>query len=137
MKVFPAFPRRLAHRFLGDERGAATIEAVIWVPVFTFLLGMIADASLMFGAKAEVLRIVQDANRSLSVGKYFTIAEAEDFVTTRIAGISPNAVVTTTVIAGVVLTTVDMPSGDLTATGFFDGFAALTIRVQSHFLSEA
>ncbi len=133
----PSRVARSVGRFLRDRDGSATIEALIWVPVFTFLLGMIADASLMFGAKAEVLRVVQDANRSLSVGKFFTTAEAQDFVEERISEISPNATITTTVTSGVILTTVDMPSSDLTATGFFDGFAEITIRVQSHLLSEA
>lgn len=129
--------RGRAERFLRDEGGAATIEAVIWVPLFVFLFAIVADLSMMFGAKAEVLRIVQDANRSLSVGKFFTTAEAEQFVEARIGQLSPNADVTTTVNNGVILTTVDMPASDLTATGFIDGIANLTIRVRSHYLSEA
>ncbi len=128
---------RHARRFLKDDSGSATIEAVIWVPVFTILLGIVADASLMFGARAEVLRVVQDTNRGLSVGKFATSAQASAHVRSEIADISPNATVTTTVVSGVIQTVVDMPSSDLTATGFFSGFADVNVRVRAHQLSEA
>lgn len=130
------FPRVLS-RFLRGQDGSSTVESIIWIPVFVFLLGLIADTSLMFGNQAEVLRVVQDANRSLSLGRIMSTDEAETFITDRIARLSPNATVTTTVLGGVIHSVVDMPSSDLTATGFFSGFATITLRVQSYHLSEA
>jgi Flp pilus assembly protein TadG len=128
---------RTSADFLADECGAATIEAVLWMPTFAFLLALIADTSLMFGAQAEVLRIVQDANRSMSIGRIMSEDDAETFIRARIDRLSPNATVTTSVTDGVIRTVVDLPSSDLTATGFFAGYATITLRVTAYQLSEA
>lgn len=45
---------RLARR----DHGGATIETVLWLPVFALILGIVADTSLVFGSQAEALRIV-------------------------------------------------------------------------------
>lgn len=54
-------------RFKSDERGTATIESLLWFPLFFFLFILIIDASFLFYGKAQVLRIVQNENRSLAV----------------------------------------------------------------------
>lgn len=54
-------------RFKNDERGTATIESLLWFPLFFFLFILIIDASFLFYGKAQVLRIVQNENRSLAV----------------------------------------------------------------------
>ena len=65
-------PRLMAllKRFRRDERGSATIEAVPWLPLFVIFFVMIADVSLVFFRQTEVLRVVQDGNRALSVGRF-------------------------------------------------------------------
>lgn len=119
-----------------DERGSATIEAVIWVPTFALLLGLIADTSMVFGAQARALRVVQDANRALAVGHFTTTTETQDYVASALSSLSPNAEVTTTVTNGVISTVLTMPVADLAATGLVSGFDDLQVTVAAEFLSE-
>jgi Flp pilus assembly protein TadG len=107
---------RLAKHFSRNENGGATVEFVLWVPVFVFVLCLVADASLIFGGQAQVLRIVQDSNRAVSIGRFRTTDEAKAYIESRIGQITPNAEVTVTIASGIVRTVVDMPASDLTAT---------------------
>jgi Flp pilus assembly protein TadG len=134
---------RVAQRFCRRERGGVTIEAVLWMPVFVAILCLVADASLIFGRKAEVLRVVQDANRALSVGRFQSDPDrdatevTEAYVKDRINGLAPNATVDTTVTSGVIRTVVTIPSSDLTANtpiGFLD---LLTVEVAADQLMES
>jgi Flp pilus assembly protein TadG len=131
--------------FHRQEGGGVTIEAVLWMPVFVSLLCLVADASLIFGRKAEVLRVVQDANRAMSVGRFRSDGDVdatdltEAYVKGRINGFAPRATVETTYdsSSGVIRTVVTIPSSDLTANtpiGFLD---SLTIEVAAEHLSEA
>ena len=132
--------RRFAGRlgaFIAGERGSFTVEAVMWLPVFMFLFCMIADTSLIFGKQAQVMRIVQDANRALSVGRFQTDAEAEAYIAEQIAWITQDAVVTTSVSSGIITSTVEIPAGDMTATGLISGFRSLTVSVTAQHMSEA
>lgn len=132
-----AILQRKIDRFRRSEDGAFTVEAVMWLPVFLFLFCLIADASLIFGKQAQVMRIMQDANRAMSVGRITSASGAESYIERQIATLSKNAVVTTTVAGGVIVSTVVMPAGDLTATGFISSFTDLTIRVTAQHLTEA
>lgn len=123
--------------FLRDESGSFTIETVMWLPVLVFLFCMIADASLMFGKQAQVMRVVQDANRALSVGRLQSDAEVEAYIAQQIAWMTTNAVIATDVTNGVISSTVSIPAGDMTATGFISAFSSLTVNVTAQHLSEA
>lgn len=129
--------RAMRRRFVKSEDGSFTIEAVLWMPVFVVLLCIIADASMIFGRKAEVLRIIQDANRSMSIGKFRDVQTAMDYISVRIDGISPNALVETTVTAGVVRTVVKMPASDLTSDVPIGILDSLTVQVAAEHLLEA
>lgn len=130
-------PLEMFRRFRRDDHGSATVEAVIWFPVFALILCLVADAALIFSKQALVMRVVQDANRAMSVGRLMTPAEAQDYIRDRIATISPNATVVTVVQAGVIVSTVTMPSSDLTATRFVAPFGGLNVSVSSQQMSEA
>lgn len=132
-----AMTRGRFRAFRRDEGGSFTIEAVLWLPVFMVLFCLIADASLIFGKQAQVLRIVQDANRALSVGRFTTGADAEAFIRQQMLPFSTNAVITTDIAAGVISSTVEIPAGDLTATGLISSFGSLTVSVTAQHLSEA
>lgn len=115
-----------------------SIEAVLWIPIFVTLLCLVADASLIFGRKAEVLRVVQDANRAMSVGRFRTELETEAFIKDQITGLAPSATIDTTYdsSSGVIRTVVSIPSSDLTGTSM--GFlGSLTIEVSAEHLAEA
>ena len=129
--------QRGIRKFLRSTEGSASFEVVIWTPVFMFIFFLIADTAIIFSDQAQVLRIVQDANRAMSIGQLTTVSETQTRIADAIANISPNAVVTTTVSAGVIRTDVVMPVSDLEATGMVDAFDNLTVTVSAQHLSEA
>jgi len=55
-------------RFLRDERGSATIEFVLWVPVFVVLLVATTDATILYLAHTEMWNVSRDIARRLAVG---------------------------------------------------------------------
>jgi len=119
-------------RFARATDGAATIEAVLWLPMFVMIVALLADVSMMFHGQTKMLRIAQDANRNMSVGRLTTTGETENFVLTRMASMSPNALAATTVTAGLVTTTVSVPINDLDLFGvakIFDG-ARISVRTE-------
>ena len=64
--------------FLNDERGSATIEFVLWVPVFVVLLIATVDASVLYLQHTEMWNVSRDVARRVTVGdlEYDKIDEA-------------------------------------------------------------
>lgn len=123
--------------FLRDSEGSATIEFLLWMPILTFIICLSADTALFFGYKATVLRIIGDANRAASIGRLTTEAATESFVTERLG--SYGDVATVTVVMdddGLVVTTVSIPTSEVTATGILEGLSVDALVVQSHQLME-
>ena len=127
--MFAAFRRK--------EDGAATVEFVLWLPVIAFLFGLVADTAMIFGGQAQVLRVVQDANRAMSIGLVRNVDDAQSMIRAGIVGIAPNASVATTVHAGVIRSTVSIPVTDLTATGLVDSFTDFNVTVFAQHLAES
>ena len=119
-----------------DTHGAATIEAVIWLPVFFFIFALIADTSMIFGSESQVLRVIQDANRNLSTGYSTTTAQISVEIKVRISSISPNAVVTSTIVGNLITTSVVMPLTDITATGLVYAFTSGSVTVSAQHVME-
>lgn len=106
------------------------------MPIFVAILGLVADASIAFNRQALALRVVQDANRSLSVGRFTTREQAEDFIVARVRGFSPNATAETTVSAGIINSTVRLPAQDLRAIGLIPLLNGLALNVSAHHMAE-
>ena len=129
--------RRYLLTFGRSQDGAATVEAVLWTPVFLLLFGMVADTSIVFGRQAEILRIIQDSNRSLAVGAFQSVEQAENYIIEKVQVFSGNATVDVTMIDGnIISTSVSVPAADLTSTGLFDAINTLTITVGASQMSE-
>ena len=130
--------QRGIRKFLRSTEGSASFEVVIWTPVFMFIFFLIADTAIIFSDQAQVLRIVQDANRAMSIGQTDETA-TENRIKAAIASISPNAAVDTTVdtSTGIIRTDVVMPISDLEATGMVGAFDNLSVTVTAQHLSEA
>lgn len=124
------------NRRLGEEDGAVTVEAVLWLPVFIFFFALIVDAVMIMAGQAQALRVVQDANRGVSVGLFQSREETQDFVKASLSRLSPNALVVTDVSQGIIYTTVTMPSSDLVASGMLNHFTRLDINVRAQHLAE-
>ena len=127
---------RLPLRRMQREDGSATIEAVLWMPVLIAVFALIADTSMIFGNEAQVLRVVQDANRKMSIGRLLTPESVQTEVKSKIALVSPNAVVTTTVTNGLIKTSVSLPLSDITSTGLVSAFANVSFTVSAEHLME-
>ena len=126
--IFFAKPRIHGSRvklFCRDEEGTATIESVIWFPIFVILLTLIMNVSLVFFTESQILRVVQDGNRAFSLGRLDDSTAVEGYILERLSYLDANITIATTISGGFVMTTVDVPASDLMPlnmmTGAFDG----------------
>lgn len=123
-------------RFRRKDDGAATVEAVIWLPLFIFLLALAVDVSMTFHAHSRVLRVVQDVNRAYSVGRIETVEEAEAMVAALLPDIAANIVVDKSVTDGIIGTRVQVPVADIVVLGAVPDWADLAINVESYHYAE-
>jgi Flp pilus assembly protein TadG len=77
-------------RFLAAEDGSYTIESVIWLPIYVFILAIMMNVSMVFFNESQILRVVQDGNRSFAVGRISSLEAVETYVTDRIAYLKIN-----------------------------------------------
>lgn len=123
-------------RFLRAEDGTATIEAVLWLPVFFAFFALLVDVSMIFHGQNQVLRVTQDANRSLSLGRLASLDETEALIESRLREFAPNANAITTVSSGLITTSVAVPVADLEILGLFGALSAATLTVSAQHLIE-
>lgn len=120
---------RILRRFLlEDERGSAAIEFVIWLPLFTMILGVITDVSMLFNMHARMFDAARDVTRQVAV----SVLSAEEAETYGRALFSRDGSVDVDVQVegGVVRTTVSMPYSDaLVFSGIFLGTDRLVAAV--------
>ena len=121
---------------LSDESGAATVEFVLWLPIMAAVFGLVVDTSIIFGDRAQILRVVQDVNRAVSIGHVRTSDAAEAMILAGIDNIAPNASVETTLPNGIITSIVTIPISDLTVTNLIDVFRDFNITVSAQHLSE-
>ncbi|MCL5777124.1 pilus assembly protein [Limibaculum sp. FT325] len=62
--------RRLAARFVAEERGTATVELVVWIPFFMLMLFVIIDASTFYWRYTAMWDMTRDLARDISIGRY-------------------------------------------------------------------
>jgi Flp pilus assembly protein TadG len=125
----------LLTRFKEDERGIATIESLLWMPLFFYLFILITDVSFIFYGKAQGLRIVQDGNRAFATN-LLELEAAEQNIITRLNVVAPNS--TATMIfdgaTGLVTTFATMPASSLMAVGSIPNFVNLDVRItEAHY----
>lgn len=128
IKKFRSFVRR--------DDGSATIEAVIWFPVYIGIFCLMADVALIFNGQTMALRTLQDANRRISVGRMETTGEVETYIKTQLAGLSPNAVAASEINAGAITSTLTIPASDLAATAWFASLVDIDLVVSSEHIIE-
>ena len=125
--------RSLDHlvRFARSESGSSTMEAVVWVPLITFLMAMVADFSFVFYGKSNALRLLQDSNRALSVGQVSTTAEVEDLVRTGFGASANTIEVATQVNSGIIRTQLVVPASTFSTVGVVPGLSKVKISITS------
>jgi Flp pilus assembly protein TadG len=122
--------------FFRNREGNGSVEFVILLPAFILLLSLVTDVALIFHGQARTLRILQDANRGFSIGWLTTEAETTDYIQAALANISPGAIVTTSVDAGVIKSSATIPASDLDALGFLTALADASFTVRSEHVVE-
>ena len=66
-------------QFLRDDHGSATIEFVLWVPIFVVILVAATDATVLYLHHTEMWNVSRDVARRVAVGD-MTEAEAVNVV---------------------------------------------------------
>ncbi len=70
--------------FLGDEKGAVTIEFVLWVPIFVGMLVFVTDASIIYLTHSEMWSVARDTTRRMTTGQITSRAEARNYAASRL-----------------------------------------------------
>lgn len=99
--------------FYRSENGSYTIESVIWLPIYVFILAIMMNVSMVFFNESQLLRVVQDANRSFAVGRIATLTAVEQYVTERIAYLKVTPTVNTQLVDGIIYTDLSVTATQL------------------------
>ncbi len=95
--------------FVPSEDGVSTIESLIWLPVYAFILFLVLNVSMLFFTQSQLLRVVQDSNRLFSVARTTTLTEVEQYVTEQVAYLGATATVKSQLVDGIIYTDLEMP----------------------------
>lgn len=134
--VLPKFvtPRRFGR----DEDGAATIEALLWIPMMLIFFGILADALMIFSSQARALAVIQTGNRQLATGQLASCADVQTWVENVVNPMSPNAIANCTILrpTNVISTSLSMPATDVDIVGLLRSFADLDVVVSTQQVME-
>ena len=120
--------------FRRNEEGTASVEAVLWFPLFGMLSSLLVDATVLFHGEAEIHRIVHDTNRRVSINSLQSQSDAVAFATSRLKslGIKPKEVqVSIDSNGNYVATLVKVEAKTLQKFGTFSALMNLEIEVAS------
>ena len=123
-------------RFALSDAGSVSVEFVIWLPVFFVVFMLIVDAAMLFGGQAFITRVIQDANRSISIGYIRDMNVAEQRVLDAIAQLAPNATAESSITGDVITTTVTLPFSDLASAGPLSLLTTGTMRISAQHKNE-
>ena len=70
---------RSVFTFLRAEKGAVTIEFILWVPVFVGLLVFVTDASIIYLTHSEMWSVARDTTRRMTTGQFTTPTQARGY----------------------------------------------------------
>lgn len=122
--------------FWGCEKGTATVEAVLWFPIFIVVFGLMVDCSMIFHGQAKILRVIQDGNRNFSIGRLENEEETAAYIEQVLADLKIDADATTYENAGVAYTVVTVPATELQMLGYFNALRGLELQVAAEHLIE-
>lgn len=123
-------------RFRRQDAGAATVETILWFPLFMVVFGLMLDVAMLFHGQAKVLMIVQEGNREYSIGRIVTEAAAETYIETQLSQLNIQAQATTVEIAGVARTVVSVPATEFQVLGYFNAFSQLSLTITAEHMIE-
>jgi Flp pilus assembly protein TadG len=104
-------------RFRRDEKGSATVEFVMMVPVFMGIMLLVADASLLYNKQAMLMNVSRDTARIVS--RYALTAEEAQLHAAKLAGtVGDSAKARVTILNGFVTVTVETSAASAAPFGF-------------------
>lgn len=123
--------------FCRSESGSYTIESVIWLPIYVFILAIMMNVSMVFFNESQLLRVVQDGNRSFAVGRISTLEAVEQYVTDRIAYLEVTPMVSSQLVDGIIYTNLSVTATELMPFSMLHKFfAGTTILVSAQQIVE-
>ncbi|MEH6648285.1 TadE/TadG family type IV pilus assembly protein [Sulfitobacter sp.] len=129
--------RNGSSNFFTNEEGSATIETVIWLPIFTILLTMIINLSMVFFSESQILRVVQDGNRAFSLGRLDDAAAVEAYIGEKLAYLGADVLIQSTIAGGEISTVLTTPATNLMPFNMmFSAFDGINIGVRAQHLIE-
>ena len=116
--------------FLSDDRASATIEFVLWVPVYVIILVAVTDASILYLTHTEMWNTARDSARRISVGA-MAAADAPDRAGEKLL-LAGRTYTVAASDAGPVIVEISVGVGDASVFGFFGPVLGrqLTARVE-------
>lgn len=125
-------------RFARADDGSATVEAVLILPLFLAIMALLFDASSMFHGEAKALRVLQDANRNMSIGRLETDGEVEAYIAARLTALNITTLsVDTTSNNDVVLTSIIIPARQFQLFGYFEALLNANIEITGAHIRES
>jgi Flp pilus assembly protein TadG len=107
----PRYRERRIQGFLAEEDGTSTIEFVLMLPLFTLILLLLADASVLFLRHTSLMDVSRDTARIVS--RYaMTPAEAKAYAEAAATTARSNATAAVTVSNGFVTVTISSNAAD-------------------------
>ena len=104
--------------FRRSEDGSFTLEAIIWLPIFFILLAIIMNITMVFFTESQIMRVVQDTNRAVSLNLIETEDDAEAFILEQLAYLDASLTVETTITSTLVTTVLTTPATELMPLNF-------------------
>lgn len=94
---------------LENDAGGATVEFVLWLPVFMLIVALIVDATLLLQTQSRFFDVARTASRQVALG-IMNEAEAENYVLEAFGNNgSFSASVATDKTGNLVTTTIEVP----------------------------
>ncbi|WP_127904183.1 hypothetical protein [Solirhodobacter olei] len=121
---------------MSDEAGAATYEAVLWLPIFTFIIWLVTETAMAFGGEAHALRVIQDANRMYASGYFQNATDTESFIRGQLVNWQNTMTVSTSETNGIIHTTITVPVATMTGFNVIPQFNGVTVSISSEQMSE-
>jgi Flp pilus assembly protein TadG len=124
---------RAANAFGRRETGSTSVEAAIWVPFFILFAFGIGQLGLILYGQGRVLRVAEEATRSLAVGEFATDIQAEDWIRAQLAQVSNNVQADAFLDpnGAVIRTVVRVPARDLGGFGIFSSLTGFDVVVRA------
>ena len=121
------FLKRRIVLFGKRDDGSASIEFVLWMPTFMFLLMLAIDASLLFMNQSNYWSVSRDTARL--VARHAMTAEvAQDYAEAKVLETNSHAEATVSIDGQVVTVAIGSPAAALTAFNIFSFASPFTIQ---------